>query len=155
MESGELVRNGYKIVSHGKTPNANRELFLTKNAKMFLTMITEANKKRNFCSEYLLLNKNGERINSNEINKVLRRLNQIIKTSPKGNHSIRKTCISNMGESGALSNEEIRNFAGHKDFSTTEKYYMHATASIETRSDAYEKAIDSKINNVFKRVQNG
>lgn len=31
---------------------------------------------------------------------------------------------------------------------------MHSTASIETRSDAYEMAIDSKINNVFKRVQN-
>lgn len=59
-----------------------------------------------------------------------------------------------MGESGKLSNEEIQTFAGHKDFSTTEKYYMHSTASIETRSDAYEVAIDSKINNVFKRVQN-
>ena len=50
--------------------------------------------------------------------------------------------------------EEIRKFAGHKDFSTTEKYYMHVTTSIETRSNAYEKAINSKINNVFKRVQN-
>lgn len=40
------------------------------------------------------------------------------------------------------------------DFSTTEKYYMHATISIENRADAYERAINSKINNVFKRVQN-
>ena len=29
-----------------------------------------------------------------------------------------------MGESKALSNEEIRKFAGHKDFSTTEKYFI-------------------------------
>lgn len=152
--NGKIVRSGYEIVSHGKTPNADRELFLTPKAKEFLFMIIEANKKRNFCSEYLLLDKNGERINSSEINKVLRRLNQTIKTPQKGNHSIRKTCISNMGESRKLSNEEIRTFAGHKDFSTTEKYYMHSTASIETRSDAYEVAIDSKINNVFKRVQN-
>ncbi len=33
-------------------------------------------------------------------------------------------------------------------------YYMHSATSIENRSDAYERAINSKINNVFKRVQN-
>ena len=154
LDNGEIVRNGYEVVSHGKTPNADRELFLTRNAKKFLSMIVRANEERNFHSEYLLLDKDGERMHNDAINNVLRRLNRMIKTTQKGNHSIRKTCISNMGESGALSNEEIRTFAGHKDFSTTEKYYMHATTSIENRSDAYERAINSKINNVFKRVQN-
>lgn len=154
LDNGEIVRNGYEVVSHGKTPNADRELFLTRNAKEFLSMIVRANEGRNFHSEYLLLDKDGERMHNDAINNVLRRLNRMIKTTQKGNHSIRKTCISNMGESGALSNEEIRTFAGHKDFSTTEKYYMHATTSIENRSDAYERAINSKINNVFKRVQN-
>lgn len=154
LDNGEIVRNGYEVVSHGKTPNADRELFLTRNAKKFLSMIVRANEERNFHSEYLLLDKDGERMHNDAINNVLRRLNRMIKTTQKGNHSIRKTCISNMGESGALSNEEIRTFARHKDFSTTEKYYMHATTSIENRSDAYERAINSKINNVFKRVQN-
>ena len=154
LDNGEIVRNGYEVVPHGKTPNADRELFLTTNAKVFLSMIVDANEERNFHSEYLLLDKDGERMHNDAINNVLRRLNRMIKTAQKGNHSIRKTCISNMGESGALSNEEIRTFAGHKDFSTTEKYYMHATTSIENRADAYEKAINSKINNVFKRVQN-
>ncbi len=152
---GKIIRNGYEIVPHGKTLNADRELFLTRTAREFLAMIVKANEERNFHSEYLLLDNNGDRIKSNEINKVLRRLNRMIQTTQKGNHSIRKTCISNMGESGVLSNEEIRNFAGHKDFTTTEKYYMHSTVSMETRADAYETAIDRKIVNVFKRVQNG
>ncbi len=154
LDNGKIIRNGYEIVDHGKTPNADRELFLTRNAKEFLSMIVRANEERGFHSEYLLLDKDGERMHNDAINNVLRRLNRMIKTAQKGNHSIRKTCISNMGESGVLSNEEIRTFAGHKDFSTTEKYYMHATASIENRADAYERAINSKINNVFKRVQN-
>ncbi len=153
MDNGKIIRNGYEVIPHGKTPNADRELFLTKNAKKFLSMIAKANEERNFHSEYLLLDKNGNRMHNDAINNVLRRLNRMIKTTQKGNHSIRKTCISNMGESGALSNEEIRAFAGHKDFSTTEKYYMHTTASIENRANAYEMAINSKINNVFKRVQ--
>lgn len=113
-------------------------------------MIMKANEQRNFHSEYLLLDKNGEQMKNDTINNVLRRLNRKIETTQKGNHSIRKTCISNMGESGALINEEIRAFAGHKDFSTTEKYYMHSTTSIENRAEAYEKAINSKINDVFK-----
>ncbi len=154
LDNGKIIRNGYEVVSHGKTPNAVRELPLTGISKEFLSMIVKANEERNFYSEYLLLDKDGERMHNDAINNVLRRLNRMIKTTQKGNHSIRKTCISNMGESGALSNEEIRTFAGHKDFSTTEKYYMHATTSIENRADAYEKAINSKINNVFKRVQN-
>lgn len=154
LDNGKIVRNGYEIVPHGKTPNADRELFLTRNAKEFLSMIVRANEERSFQSEYLLLDKDGERMHNDAINNVLRRLNRMIKTTQKGNHSIRKTCISNMGESGALSNEEIRMFAGHKDFSTTEKYYMHTTTSIENRSDAYERAINGKINNVFKRAQN-
>lgn len=154
LDNGKIVRNGYEIVPHGKTPNADRELFLTKNAKKFLSMIVRANEERSFHSEYLLLDKDGERMHNDAINNVLRRLNRMIKTTQKGNHSIRKTCISNMGESGALSNEEIRMFAGHKDFSTTEKYYMHTTTSIENRADAYERAINGKINNVFKRAQN-
>ena len=47
----------------------------------------------------------------------------MMKTPPKVNHRICKTCISNMEASKALTNEEIRAFAGHKDFSTTAKHY--------------------------------
>ena len=47
----------------------------------------------------------------------------MMKTPPKVNHRIRKTCISNMEASKALTYEEIRKFAGHKDFSTTAKHY--------------------------------
>jgi len=66
---------------------------------------------------------------------------------------LRKTCLSNMNASHLLSDEEIRMFAGHKDIATTQNSYIFATGSLNTRSEAYEKAIDSKINNVFKRVQ--
>lgn len=150
---GKIIRSGYEIVPYGKTPNSDRQLFLTENAQIIFSMIVNANEQKGFQSEYLLLDKDGNRIKNDAINNVLRRLNRMIGTTQKGNHSIRKTCISNMGESKALTDEEIRVFAGHKDYTTTEKYYMHTTTSIEDRSDAYEKAINSKIANVFKRVQ--
>ena len=32
---GKIKRNVYEVVSYGKTPNADRQLFLTENAKIF------------------------------------------------------------------------------------------------------------------------
>jgi len=66
----------------------------------------------------------------------------MIETPQKGNHSIRKTCLSNMGESRALSDEEIRRFAGHKDFATTEKYYMLRKMGLEPRQIAVNTLIE-------------
>ena len=69
-----------------------------------------------------------------------------------GNHSIRKTCISNLAASKLLSDEEIRMFAGHKDISTTQQSYIFATEPLEDRVSAYEAAISGKMPdvNVFK-----
>lgn len=116
-------------------------------------MIVKHNMENEFFSEYLLLNKDGVRINNDTINRLLRQLNKELGTTQKSNHNLRKTCLSNMNASKLLSDEEIRMFAGHKDIATTQNSYIFATDSLNTRSDAYEKAIDSKIINVFTRVQ--
>lgn len=153
LSNGKIRRNGYEISPYLKSINSDRELYLIKEAKVFFSMIVQANQMRGFKSEYLMLTKDGTRMNNDAINNVLRRLNRMLKTPQKGNHSIRKTCISNMGASKALTNEEIRKFAGHKDFSTTAKHYMYVTDTIDNRSSAHETAIGSKINNVFNSVQ--
>ncbi len=46
----------------------------TSNAKAFLSLIVNANKERNYHSEYLLLNKDGERIHNDAINNVFKRV---------------------------------------------------------------------------------
>ena len=153
LPNGKIRRNGYEISPYLKSVDSDRELYLIKEAKIFLSMILQANQMHGFKSEYLMLTKDGNRMNNDAINNVLRRLNRMLKTPQKGNHSIRKTCISNMGASKVLTNEEIRKFAGHKDFSTTAKHYMYVTDTIDNRSSAYETAIGSKINNVFNSVQ--
>ena len=153
LSNGKIRRNGYEISPYLKSINSDRELYLIKEAKVFFSMIVQANQMRGFKSEYLMLTKDGTRMNNDAINNVLRRLNRMLKTPQKGNHSIRKTCISNMGASKVLTDEEIRMFAGHKDFSTTAKHYMYVTDTMDNRSSAYETAIGSKMNNVFNRVQ--
>lgn len=153
LSNGKIRRNGYEISPYLKSINSDRELYLIKEAKVFFSMIVQANQMRGFKSEYLMLTKDGTRMNNDAINNVLRRLNRMLKTPQKGNHSIHKTCISNMGASKVLTDEEIRMFAGHKDFSTTAKHYMYVTDTMDNRSSAYETAIGSKMNNVFNSVQ--
>lgn len=154
-ENGVVQRSGYEVVEHTKSLESNREIVLTSNAKLFFELICQINDSRGFHSEYLLLNAQGERMHNDAINNTLRRINKKIDTSQKGNHSIRKTCISNLAASGLLTDEEIRMFAGHKDISTTQKSYIFATEPLEDRASAYETAINEKMLdvNVFKGVQ--
>lgn len=140
-ENNTRRRSGYRISSHTKTPMGKRELYLSADAKKYFAMILAHNKEHGFNSEYLLLDEKGRRIHEFSVNKVLKILNDMIGTPQKSNHKIRKTCISNMISSKQLSNEEIRSFAGHEDFSTTEKYYEYSTLSLDKRADAYENAL--------------
>ena len=140
-ENNICHRNGYEISRHTKTKMGKRELYLSADAKRYLAMILEHNKNSGFNSEYLLLDENGERLHEFAINNVLREFNIKIGTDQKYNHKIIKTCISFLISSGQLTNEEIRVFAGHEDFATTEKYYEFPTNSMDKRADAYEKAL--------------
>lgn len=139
--NGKRRRNGYEIVDYVKSQTSERELFLTSLAQDFIQMIIEANEQRGFKKGYLFLDSYGERMHDHAISNVLRRLNGKIKTTQKSNHKIRKTCLSGMANSNELTNEEIRDFAGHKDFKTTATYYLFPTKTKKQRKSAYEKAI--------------
>lgn len=140
-ENGKFHTKGYSIAPYPKTEAGKRDVFLSKRAKKYLAMILEHNRKNGFNSNYLFLDKNGHRIHEFSVNNALRNLNQKIGTIQKSNHKIRKTCISKMILSKKLTNEEIRMFAGHEDFSTTEKFYEFPTASMLKRADAFEAAL--------------
>lgn len=146
-------RDGYEVVAYTKTPQSIRDVVLTPNAKMFYKKIVSINKSNGFESEYLMLNKDGGRMHKDAIQYVERRLNKILKTPQKSNHSIRKTCLSNMHNSGELSDEQIRAFAGHKHISTTQNCYFHDTTTHEDSKENYQKAIDGKMSNVLESIQ--
>lgn len=76
------------------------------------------------------------------------RLGYSISPYPKSPAGNRKLYLSkgarkyyNMIASKQLTNEEIRKFAGHEDFATTERYYEFATKSMEERTEAFEAAL--------------
>ncbi|MBR1703034.1 MAG: tyrosine-type recombinase/integrase [Lachnospiraceae bacterium] len=153
--AGKIFRQGYEIAGFTKSQESDRIIPLTSTAAEIIKTIRKANMANGFSSEFLMLNKSGERMNNDAINNVLRRLNRMVGTSQKANHSIRKTCLSNMNASKLLTDEEIRSFAGHADIATTQKSYIYQTETLDNRIDAYQKAIDAKVERVFKGVQVG
>lgn len=146
---GKLKRDGYEISDNTKTKKGERSIILTSMAKKFLNMILEDNKQRGYENGYLLISKHGDRMHEHSINNVLRKLNKKMETVQKGSHCIRKTCISNMVESNQLTQKEVMDFAGHKDYKTTEKYYVFSTKKTESRANAYENAICNNFKDVI------
>ena len=61
-----------------------------------------------------------------------------------GNHSIRKTAISKLFDSGLFSDVDIQKFAGHKDFETTRKSYIHPMRDNMSRVVDFEAALTVK-----------
>lgn len=59
-----------------------------------------------------------------------------------------------MANSNKLTNEEIRDFAGHKDFKTTATYYLFPTETKKQRQSAYEKAIIGNLKCNHKSIKN-
>lgn len=123
-------------------------MVLTRQAKEILDLILKTNKERGLADEnFIFLTKEGSRMHDHAFNNVLRRLNGVrnekdafvIENRPSGNHSIRKTCISELKASGLITDEIIKEFAGHEDISTTQKSYIFPTTQIMDHTDAFEK----------------
>ena len=126
---------------------STRTILCVSEAQKYYKMILKANEENGFTSDYLLLDKNGDRIHDFAVNNVLRRLNKKIVTPQKGNHGIRKTCFSTMAKSKLLTDEEIMKFAGHNDYATTKTYYIFDEETPEDKREAFEKALCQSVTN--------
>ena len=150
--NGTIHRDGYEIVNHTKTLSGNRRLILTPKARRYINMAVRYNEANGFKDEdFIFLDKSGKRIHDHAINNVLRRLNGVrndkdafvIEGRPSGNHSIRRTTISELHEAMVISEDTIKTFAGHKDISTTQKCYIHQTKDITEYAEEFAKVLDS------------
>lgn len=151
-EDGTIHRDGYAVVNHTKTLSGNRRLILTPKSRKYIDMAlryNEANKLKD--DDFIFLDKTGKRIHDHAINNVIRRLNGVRNEKdafvndgrPSGNHSIRRTTISELHEAMVISEDTLKTFAGHKDISTTQKCYIHQTKDITEYAEEFAKVLDS------------
>ena len=152
-KNGKIHADGYRVVQHPKTDAGIRTLVLTPDAKKYIKMALDENKANGRCDkDYIFISKSGERMHEYAVNNVLRRCNGvrnendrfIISGKPSGNHAIRKTCISELHDSQLLPDRMISDFAGHKDISTTQKYYIHSVTPLTDKAEVFAKVFSSK-----------
>ena len=151
-EDGTIHRDGYEVVNHTKTLSGNRRLILTPKSRKYIDMALRYNEAIKLKDEeFIFLDKTGKRIHDHAINNVIRRLNGVrnekdafvIDGRPSGNHSIRRTTISELHEAMVISEDTLKTFAGHKDISTTQKCYIHQTKDITEYAEEFAKVLDS------------
>lgn len=118
LSDGTWTKQTYDIVDHAKSIAGEREVYLSRNAKIILKRIIEANKEHSYSDNgYLFLNKNG-RIHAKNVDYRIRKYCRHIGISEKAMHKIRKTYISTLID-GGLNINEVRKQAGHEDERTT------------------------------------
>lgn len=152
-KDGNIHKSDYKVETHTKTEAGKRDLVITPDAKAIFDMILKENAAKGVSDEdYIFIGKNGERMHEYSVNNVLRRCcgvrdkkdHFVIEGKPSGNHAIRKTCISELHDSQLLPDIMITKFAGHKDISTTQKHYIHAVKSLDTKAEVFAKVFSTK-----------
>lgn len=133
LENGKIIEEKtVHDVTDGRTKkDSNRILDLSDEAVAVIRRALELQKELSIKSDYLFADSKGEHIIRQRVNDCLRFYCKKISLDAKSSHKIRKTVLSNLFASG-FDFEEVMEIAGHRNKSTTLKYYLF---SVKVNSD--------------------
>jgi len=134
-------------VKQPKTPDSIRRIPLTNEAVHILEEVKEYNTKHNFMAEWVFQSNNPDyeyRLSYNAADRKLRKLCNRMADENGANirspHKLRKTTLSLLCESVNI--KTAQKFAGHKDSTTTQKFYWFDRSSEEERASKIRQAIN-------------
>ena len=130
---GKLV---HEIVDHCKTDKGNRYIYLTDSALNTIKKI----KLLNPFNEYMMF-EDGHRIQTNTFNDRLRLACKKLNIPVRSMHKLRKTYGTTLIDNG-VDESLIMDQMGHKDISTTRKYYYYANKDSDTKRNQIRNAIN-------------
>ena len=133
IESGKLI---HEIVDHCKTDNGDRYIYLTESALNTIKKIRLLNP----FSDYMMFEKN-HRVQTNTFNDRLKLACVKLGIPIRTMHKLRKTYGTTLIDNG-VDESLIMKQMGHKDISTTRKFYYFANKS----SDSERRQIINAIN---------
>ena len=145
LENGKIVEEKtIHDVTEGKTKkDSNRILDLSDEAVAIIHRATELQKELSIKSEYLFADEKGRHIKRQRVNDCLRYYCKKISVDAKSSHKIRKTVLSNLFANG-FDFEEVMQIAGHRNKSTTFKYYLFSVRLKDNRRSRLNQALSSK-----------
>ena len=132
------------VVTDGQTKNdSNRIIDLSDEAVLIIQEALKIQKELSIKSDYLFADAKGKHIIRQRINDCLRFYCKKISLDVKSSHKIRKTVLSNLFAKG-FNLEEIMQLAGHRNKSTTLKYYLFSVTLKDDRQSRLSQALASK-----------
>lgn len=129
------------LVDHVKTDAGYRKVYLTQTAKNLLKEVRKSYMRYGINSEFIFIDKHGQRIHKYAIDKRIRKYCKYIGISPKSLHKARKTYISTLIDAGVNINT-IRSLAGHENEETTYKNYCFDRMVDKQKEDLLERALN-------------
>jgi len=121
-----------------------RDIPLTKRSLEILEDVKEFNQERGFDKEWIFQSANAKydyRISYNAADRKLRKLCTRMNSEIRSPHKCRKTCISTLLDSPYVNDKFVQQFAGHSDFTTTQKYYNFDRKNKQEQAAALDKAL--------------
>ena len=145
LVDGKLVENKtVHVVTNGQTKkNSNRIIDLSDEAVLIIEEAIRIQKELSIKSDYLFADDKGEHIIRQRINDCLRFYCKKISLDAKSSHKIRKTVLSNLFAKG-FDFEEVMQIAGHRNKSTTLKYYLFSVRLKDDKQSRLTQALATK-----------
>lgn len=126
----------HEIKEYAKTDAGNRYIIITKNALQTIAMLKRINPNGEFLFEV-----NGKRILTNSYNDGIGRMCKELKIARKSMHKIRRTYGTTLIDAN-VDESIIMEQMGHKDITTTKKFYYFSNKNQATKEAQISKAIN-------------
>ncbi len=125
----------HEIKEYAKTDAGNRYVIITESALETIQMVKRINPNGEFLFEV-----NGKRILTNSYNDGIGRMCKDLKMARKSMHKIRRTYGTTLLD-GNVDESIIMEQMGHKDITTTRKFYYFSNKNQSSKEEQIKKAI--------------
>lgn len=145
LVNGKIVEEKtiHEVMDGRTKKDSNRILDLSDEAMAIINQAINLQKELSIKSEYLFADENGNNIIRQRINDCLRFYCKKLAMECKSSHKIRKTVLSNLFANG-FDFDEVMEIAGHRQKTTTLKYYLFSMKLKDDRKERLNKALASK-----------
>lgn len=133
----------HEVVEGETKKNSNRFIDLSDEAIAIINRIFLLHDELNISSDFLFPDENGNHSIRQRYNECLEYYCKQLDLACKSSHKVRKTVLSNLFTNG-FDIDEVMKIAGHRNKTTTLKYYLFSTKKKEDRRTRMSNALSSK-----------
>lgn len=148
IHDGEIhvqrMADNESVTEHAKTDAGRRSIPITPDAQWVLDEVRKYNDAHGFSAEWVFQGKNPRydyRLSYHAAGRKLEKLCNRLHTIKKSPHKLRKTCLSALMDAPNVNDRAVTNFAGHKDSSTTQRFYNFNRRGREETAAAIAQAL--------------